>query len=151
MDDYNDIINKSRPSHINDAFSVKHPKMSTADRAKIFSPFAALRGHSDYVKKRERITVKKIELSADDAYIISETLAFISEQLRLGETPTAEITYFIRDKERKNEGKYVTLRGRISKFNTDMGFIKISDQNIFIEDIYSIIIADDINIPISPK
>ncbi len=138
MDNYDDIINKSRPEHINDEFSAKHPKMSIDDRAKIFSPFAALRGHSAYVHKRERTTVGKIELSPDDAKVLSDILSVIAEKVRLGEKPDVCVTYFIPDKERRGEGRYADISGNIRKFNTDMGFLKIGDENIFFENIYFI-------------
>ena len=52
-DTYKDIINKERPVHINDDFSIKHPKMSKGDRAKIFAPFAALKRGQGEEKKDE--------------------------------------------------------------------------------------------------
>ncbi len=45
MTKYEDIINMERPMP-RDVLA-KHPRMSTADRAKIFSPFAALKGHDE--------------------------------------------------------------------------------------------------------
>ena len=50
--DFSDIINKQRPEHINDDFSHRHPKMRRCDRAKIFAPYAALRGFGDITKER---------------------------------------------------------------------------------------------------
>ena len=44
--DYSDIIDLPYPR--NDwNFMMKHPRMSMQDRAKIFHPFAALRGHAE--------------------------------------------------------------------------------------------------------
>ncbi|MBQ9518742.1 MAG: hypothetical protein IJR59_02480, partial [Firmicutes bacterium] len=129
MDDYSDIITKERPVHINDKFSLKHPKMSIADRAKIFSSFAALRGHSAYVKKRERLTVEKITLSPDDANYVSDTLTAAAEAVRQGLDVYASITFFVPDKERKNEGCYTETSGYLKKFNTDMGYLKLKDEN----------------------
>ena len=46
IDNYNDIIDLPYPR--NDwNFLIKHPRMSMEDRAKIFHPFAALRGHAE--------------------------------------------------------------------------------------------------------
>ncbi|MBO4242275.1 MAG: hypothetical protein IKT14_00790 [Clostridiales bacterium] len=42
---YDDLLKMERPQHINDDFSVKHPKMPLSSRAKIFAPFAALKGY----------------------------------------------------------------------------------------------------------
>ncbi len=47
-DDYKDIIDLPYPR--NDwNFLLKHPRMPIANRAKIFSPFAALRGHDEKI------------------------------------------------------------------------------------------------------
>ena len=44
--DYSDIIDLPYPR--NDwNFMMKHPRMAVEDRAKIFHPFAALRGHAE--------------------------------------------------------------------------------------------------------
>ena len=46
IDDYKDIIDLPYPR--NDwNFLMKHPRMSMEARAKIFHPFAALRGHAE--------------------------------------------------------------------------------------------------------
>ena len=47
--DYKDIINKSRPVHDGDEFEAKHPKMPREARAKIFAPFAALKGYEEAI------------------------------------------------------------------------------------------------------
>ena len=54
MNAYQDIIGKSRPVS-------KHPKMAVENRAKIFAPFAALRGFeiSILTKEQDRILVPK--------------------------------------------------------------------------------------------
>lgn len=67
IDDYKDIIDLPYPR--NDwNFLMKHPRMSVTDRAKIFHPFAALRGHSealDATAERKRDAVEN-EFSLDD-------------------------------------------------------------------------------------
>ena len=45
-DDYKDIIDLPYPRD-DWNFLMKHPRMSVTDRAKIFHPFAALRGHAE--------------------------------------------------------------------------------------------------------
>ena len=51
---YSDIINKSRPVHNGDEFEAKHPKMPREARAKIFAPFAALKGHDESINETGR-------------------------------------------------------------------------------------------------
>ena len=46
FDDYLDIIDLPYPRD-DWNFLMKHPRMSVTDRAKIFHPFAALRGHAE--------------------------------------------------------------------------------------------------------
>ena len=46
---YKDIINMERPVHDGDEFEAKHPRMSRQARAKIFAPFAALKGHDEAI------------------------------------------------------------------------------------------------------
>ena len=66
-DDYKDIIDLPYPR--NDwNFLMKHSRMSMTDRAKIFHPFAALRGHSealDATAERKQDAVEN-ELTLDD-------------------------------------------------------------------------------------
>lgn len=47
---YDDIIAMEYPLKQHDR--IKHPPMSIADRAKIFSPFAALKGHEEAIHER---------------------------------------------------------------------------------------------------
>jgi len=49
-----DVFLKGRPAHgNNDLFSVKHPSMDLGRRAKIFSPFDALKGFSEAISETE--------------------------------------------------------------------------------------------------
>lgn len=51
---YREVYEKGKPVHEkNDSFSVKHPPMELSRRAKIFSPFDALKGFSDELAKAE--------------------------------------------------------------------------------------------------
>ena len=67
--DYSDII--ALPYPRNDwNFLIKHPRMSMEDRAKIFHPFAALRGHAealDATAERKQEAVAN-ELTLDENY-----------------------------------------------------------------------------------
>ncbi len=67
IDNYKDIIDLPYPR--NDwNFLMKHPRMSVEDRAKIFHPFAALRGHAealDATAERKQTAIEN-ELSLDE-------------------------------------------------------------------------------------
>ena len=70
--DYSDIIDLPYPR--NDwNFLIKHPRMNMEDRAKIFHPFAALRGHAealDATAERKQEAVAN-ELTLDENYEIN--------------------------------------------------------------------------------
>ena len=55
--EYADIIYKERPLHDGDAFEAKHPRMPREARAKIFAPFAALKGHNEALEETGRTHV----------------------------------------------------------------------------------------------
>lgn len=56
---YDDIINMEYPLRSSDR--IKHPRMTTADRAKIFAPFAALKGYEEAIAEREQLVRSRIE------------------------------------------------------------------------------------------
>ena len=55
--DYMDIIDKERPVHNGDEFEARHPKMNRKNRAKIFAPFAALKGYEEAIDETGKIHV----------------------------------------------------------------------------------------------
>jgi hypothetical protein len=60
FDDYSDIIDLPYPRD-DWNFLMKHPRMSMQDRAKIFAPFAALRGHSTALAKTAEQKLDSVE------------------------------------------------------------------------------------------
>ncbi len=57
---YDDILRLPHPT------SERHPRMPISDRAAIFSPFAALTGHSAAITETVRLTQRRIELDEDN-------------------------------------------------------------------------------------
>ena len=55
---YDKIINKSRPVPIG-------PRMELSDRAKIFSPFAALRGYDEKIGARDENNMSELDFSLE--------------------------------------------------------------------------------------
>ena len=75
FDDYSDIIDLPYPRD-DWNFLMKHPRMSMQDRAKIFAPFAALRGHSTALAKTAELKRDSMEheftLEDPDAVMMDE-------------------------------------------------------------------------------
>ena len=82
---YADILNLSRPTP-----SYKHPRMSLSNRAKIFSPFAALRGYDEEIRSEvlQLQLITKPELRDEDKEKLSDKLL----QIRKGMEVT--VSYF---------------------------------------------------------
>ena len=105
---YDDLLYLPHPT------SAKHPRMPLADRAAIFSPFAALSGHGDAIRETARLTERRMELDEDAKAELDRRQAVLLEHL--GEQPEVTVTWF-RPDERKEDGAYLTTTGRLKKID----------------------------------
>ena len=99
---YADILHLSRP-----APPVKYPRMALSNRAKIFSPFAALRGFDDEISSEgaSKLLVKKVELSDEEKDALSDKLLQVKKGMKV------VVRYFVRTTE--NTGKYISMTGTV--------------------------------------
>lgn len=124
---YDDIIHLPHPT------SKIHPRMSMADRAAQFSPFAALTGYDAALKETARLTGERIELDEYEKNALNERLQLIAATL--GEGHEVSITYFKPD-ELKAGGEYVTVTGEIKKIDEyERQIIMSSGQSVPIEEV----------------
>lgn len=64
---YRDVFLKGKPHHERfDLFRIRHPSMDVGHRAKIFSPFDALKGFNESIASKDVQYQDRIELSDDD-------------------------------------------------------------------------------------
>lgn len=105
---YDDIINL--PHHT----SKVHPRMSVANRAAQFAPFAALTGYDDELRETIRLTDKKIELEEETKEEINRKLQELKAELQ--KLPNVTFTYFIKDTH-KEGGAYITTYGVVKKID----------------------------------
>ena len=76
---YTDVLRRGRPRHEKwDSFSLRHPPMSAAHWAKIFSPFDALDGFDERIAEKEVLYESRIELCDDDQADAGSTSCTIS-------------------------------------------------------------------------
>ena len=67
---YKQVYEKGKPKHLPyDSFSIKHPAMDLSRRAKIFSPFDALKGFDE--------ELASTQIKVEDSYLDIETEPFI--------------------------------------------------------------------------
>ena len=132
---YADIIHKSRP--MSEDSLCKHPRMPLENRAKIFSPFAALRGYeqkiaSEGVKKQR---VEKQTMSEEETEKLSARLNQIVKGMYL------TVIYFQEDLTEQGSspfGFYQELSGEVEQFDTVGKTVRINGEIIRLEDILDI-------------
>lgn len=128
---YNDIINTKWPIE----GKINRTKMPLSDRAKIFLPFAALKGYEEAIEKKQRIIVPKSELSDDMKDRLDMRIQIICSQLEVNIHPMITIVYFEKDKEEEN-GVYLKLTGMVSKLDTNSRIIQIVNKKISLDNIF---------------
>ena len=140
-----------RPRHRGDYFSVRHPQMSCAKRAKIFAPFAALRGFDfelwkkdlQYEVRRERTDEQVRELN--DA--LNELHARTPNRHAVLQNPvTAEAEYFVPCTDRQRDewhclGSYETVRGIVQYADPVTQTLRIGDTVLCFEDLHHITVS----------
>ena len=100
-------------------------KMSKENRAKQFMPFAALKGHLEALRKKEKIVVEKMELS--DEY--KEELDRKLRQVHKNDMIT--VVYY-------HEEEYLKLTGMVSRIDETARILKIVNTKIDFDDLYEI-------------
>jgi len=127
---YDDILYLPHPT------SERHPRMPIADRAAIFSPFAALTGHAAAIAETARLTEEKAELSEDQKQQMDRKLQFLAETIEA--QPEITVTWF-RPDERKAGGSYVSTTGQLKKIDSIDRVIVMTDGiRIPLDDIFDI-------------
>jgi hypothetical protein len=134
---YDEIINMEYPLKSSDV--IKHPRMSIEDRAKIFAPFAALKGYEEAIIAKQKIVVPRIELSEESKEYLDLQLGKIEQFLTKEQHPIITIVYFHKDKESNKEGgEYIQFTGMVAKFDLTSRILQIVEKRFRLEDIYSI-------------
>ena len=146
-------FHRQRPPHEGcDEFTVRHPKMQLGQRAKIFSPFAALRGFETAIDSKLERYVGRAELTEEDQERVNRVLREIAERRR--EHPTVTVTYFVPCGDENHEayglgGKVETLTGSVQNFDPVVRkAIRISETVIDLSDILEIRTEEDDVLPV---
>ena len=108
-------------------------KMAREERAKQFMPFAALKGYPEALKKKEKVTVPKVEVSEEYAAALDRKL----RQVRKNDIVT--VVYF-------HKGEYLQQTGMVSRIDITVRVLKVVNNRIAFDDILDIIgerIVDD--------
>ena len=121
MSKYDDIINM--PHYV----SRTRPQMALEERAKQFSPFAALKGYEEAIEKKQQAKEKRAILSEYSKMLIDNKL----KSLKKGDE--AVLTYFDRD-----ENVTRKLAGKIIRLEAENLRLQLGEETISFEDIIDI-------------
>ena len=108
-----------------------HAKMSRLDRAKQFSPFAALKGYETALRVKEKVLVPRIELSEEAQIELDRKLHMVAK----GDMLT--VVYFHRFAG-SDVGEYLQITGKVTRLEPDRRILQIGETSINIEDIYAV-------------
>ena len=120
-----------RPVHQEyDRFWLKHPFMDVSRRAKIFSPFDALKGFDEAVASKRVLYEDQKEQSEEDANEISRRLEILhnltwNSRMARANRPMVTVTWYIPCRDRNSfaygtKGQYQTLTGICRKVEEDV-------------------------------
>lgn len=134
---YDDIINMEYPLKSSDV--IKHPRMKVEDRAKIFAPFAALKGYEEAIEAKQKIVVPRIELSEESKEYLDLQLGRIEQLLLCGQHPIITIVHFKNDKmNNEDSGEYIQFTGMVARLDRTCRILQIVDKRLRLDDIYRI-------------
>lgn len=137
---YDDIINLPYP-HDDWNFLMKHPRMSMEARAKIFNPFAALRGHDELIGStaKKHLSVSRDDLLEDGIAELDDAFLQLSEALAAGEKPMAMLTFFVQsDGASEGVGEYATVSGIVKKVDMERRVLFVGEKQIPLQDLRKI-------------
>ena len=123
IEKYADIL--SLPHHV----SPTRRRMSMAERAAQFSPFAALAGYGEAIQETGRVVERQAELSEDEKAVLDRTQQDILGMLEQGGHPAVKIIYFQPDW-KKDGGRYVTVYGVVKRVDEVQRHIVLSDERV---------------------
>lgn len=96
-----------------------------AERAKIFMPFAALKGFENALREKEKVIVSKRELSEEELEKLNQKMTLLEKGQMI------KIIYF-------SNGEYIELQGLVARLDKVLGNITVVNTNINFKDILSL-------------
>jgi hypothetical protein len=134
---YDDIIHAEYPPKNQD--KIKYPRMQMEDRAKIFMPFAALKGYEEAIAAKQKIVVPRIELSEETKEYLDLQLTELERLLTKGQPPMITVVYFQKGKvDNEDGGEYILFTGLVAKLDRTSRILQIVDKRLHLDDIYRI-------------
>ena len=100
-------------------------KMSREMRAKQFQPFAALKGYSEALKKKEKVIVPRVEFSEEYQEELDRKLRKVQKN------DMVTVIYF-------RKGEYLKVTGMVTRIDPTAGLLTVVNTKIPLGDIFDI-------------
>lgn len=138
IQEYADLLSLEYP--LQNSNVRKHPRMSNSERAKIFAPFAALKGYEEAIAAKQHILVSKITLTEEARNELDRKLSLLTNELSSGNHPVVEVVYFEKSplSDSEDEGNYVSFTGMVAKYFDSAHTLQIVDRKIELKNIRSL-------------
>lgn len=140
---YKSVVERGKPEP-----SRRHPLMDAGQRAKIFAPFAALRGFDQAILSKDVQYEERRLLSNDERNELNRRLNILHDLTFNGRTarenkPVATVTYYVTCDDRNSEaygmlGSYSTVTDIVWNVDTVGKSLRIGKTDIRFRDICSI-------------
>lgn len=122
-----------RPAHsISDPFLIRHPRMSMRKRAKLFKPFAALKGYEDLLSEKNRIYERKRDLTEEECDHLNEAL------LHIRKGSIIKVEYFVAPDSKTIEGTYEKIVGVVQSLDVIKQSMVLDGTTIHFDDLFQI-------------
>ena len=153
--EYRSALSRGRPKHGRcDDFSLRHPRMQLSQRAKIFSPFAALKGFEEAIDEKIQVYAEKRELNDEEQEALEAALARLHDltanrRAAKENRVTATVTWFVPCADENHEaygrgGTYERCTGIVWKVDPILTkSLLIGDRVIEFSELAEIAIQED--------
>lgn len=153
---YREVFLKGKPQHDRcDPFRIRHPRMNTGHRAKIFAPFDALKGFNEAVSAKEVLYEHRIELSPEDAAELDRRLTILhnltyNSRMARANRVQVSVTYYQPCMDPNHDdyrlrGQYQTISGICWNVDAEVNrTVTIDRMKISLDDVLRIDTLDDV-------
>ena len=153
---YREVFLKGKPQHDRcDPFRIRHPRMNTGHRAKIFAPFDALKGFNEAVSAKEVLYENQIELNPEDAAELDRRLTILhnltyNSRMARANRVQVSVTYYQPCMDPNHDdyrlrGQYQTISGICWNVDAEVNrTITIDRMKLSLDDVLRIDALDDV-------
>ena len=153
---YREVFLKGKPQHERfDLFRIRHPSMDAGHRAKIFSPFDALKGFNEAVAAKDVLYENRIDLAPEDEEELSRRLTILhnltfNSRMARANRVHVSVTYYEPCSDENHEayglrGQYKIVTGICWNVDAEAGHtILVGSRKLPLEDVIKIESPGDI-------